>query len=560
MKTNLTAWFACALAMSLAVGCDDGGKVGGPEPTASMYGIWVSTDDPGTTVVLEVLPYEPYHPALAGASPVYRVWELVEGQSPEWTQLGRCVVRAGGFETTVVRSRYSNEVGQDYRNEIHELDEVAGRLVLESPGRPDDRRTYARQASFPGGAWPGGEPAPVGNDEPILRRMLEDLPGFRDDVYRGTLFRTGVSTALAVRAITFFPGAVTETTTLSMYETDDRGGAWTRDMTSGIGNYASSEARFKEQTHGRPLVYPNDTLSEYLYLWSPELGVWERDNDVQICRESVGFPDQDIVLTAFNGLAYSLCVVDPQVVYVHRRRPDLNSRRIQNLVGPVVAVRGQWVPGEGLRGALYSLVHTGVASPVFRLYRHEETDLADFLPEDFAAPVAELEVACGGLPCEVVEVRRYHVAGGVHHIVATARFDGPAPRHPLAPENRLALHLHGSPETGFTTEVLNMADGADGPVFLGNLVDVDLPVDGIAGDDGWAAVLQDYACLRVLRGGQGAPWTSVGVVPTIQRPAPDATLVWGDQLGLLSANQAMDYLLFGISTEASRCPPPRAMP
>ncbi|MBU1412464.1 hypothetical protein KKC22_13210, partial [Myxococcota bacterium] len=543
----------------LAAACGEGSPPGA-DPSLDYHGIWVSEDGPGMLHVIELLPYEPYLPLLSGRRQVYRVWKVPAAEAPYWIEYGVFAVVDGALHLTPTRSKVGDQINFTYVHRLYDVDLTAGRMDLEAPGFPDDRRTFGRVDTFPGGAWEGLPPHGDLTEPSRRRPLVEDAP-LLEEVWQGALFRSGENEALAVRAVMFFADSpLTRFTQLDLHRTVDGGDVWSLDPFGGGAGYDVSGARLKEQAHGRPLVFPDDTLSEYLYLWSPELETWEQDNDIQICRVSAGFPDQDVVLTAWHGLAYTLCIADPEVVYVHRRRPDLNSFRIQYLQGPVAGIRAQWDAGEGPRGTLYGLVFTGTQEPALRLYRHQEDDSADFGPEQLAAPVAELAGSCGDLPCEFTGLWRYHLAGGEHHIVALARFDGPAPAHPLAPEDRLAVYLHGTPGGGFTTEVLNVGGPAGARVFLGNLVDVELPVDGVAGTAAPAALLQDRACLRVRRAAAGGAWEDVGVVPTAHRPAEGAVVLWSDRVGMLSADLAMDYLEFPLSSDPARCPAPRALP
>lgn len=553
---RLMAAFSLSLVFSA---CSDPGDSTKPD-TSAYHGVWVSEDQPGTLWVLELLSYDPYLPVLAGKRSVYRAWRIPDGGEPACIQYGVFGIRDDGIELTPHRTTVADTIYHQYFNRLYDVDLAAGTMGFEAYGFPDDRRNLVRVTAFPGGSWTEGLPPHGDLTEPSARSPLVEDPAKTLDVYHGALFRTGEDQAVAVRSATFYPDMLSFTTTSDAHLSRDRGRTWVQDTTSGVGNYGSSLAIFKDQAHGRPLVYPQDSMSEYLFLWNHALGGWEKDIDIQICRPAAGFPDQDLVLTAWHALAYTLCIADPEVVYVHRRRLDLNSFRIQYLQGPVVQVRAQWRHDEGPRGTLYGLVRTGGQAPALRLYRHQEDDALEFGPEQLASPVAELAADCGALACEITEIWKYFISGGEHHILVLASFDGPPPPHPLAPEPRLAVHYHGTPEDGFTAEVLNVATNDDGPVYLGDLADFDLPADG----QGWTfdpfVVLQDRACVRVLRRTAAGAWEDAGVVPTAHRPDPGATILWGDRLGLISAAPELDYLEFPLSSDAARCPAPRPLP
>jgi len=547
------AWFASVAVLGA---CEDGGTSAKPygEQESALFGIWVSSDIPDQTWVLELVPFDPYLDALSGVTPVYRMWEVGTTVEPRMIQAGSFAVTSGRLDTTVVRSQYSDEVGKTYSNDILEHDPLQNRLVLSSTTVPGGIRTLARVEVFPGGDYVGGDTVPVTSVQPVSRVAL-GFPTPNQEDYRGYLFRTGAGTAVASRAVTTNGGTVSEFTMFNSFVSDDSGGTWTEEPVPPLRGYTQSEARFKEQTHARPLIFPINSLSEYFYLWSPELGRWEEDNEIQVCREAAGFPDRDIVLSAWHDISYSICVASDTDVMIHRRFMNPFSEQIQALSSPVERVKGQWMPDDGPLGTLYVLLFSGGTEPGFRIYAHEETGSTDFPPDGFTAPIAEIAFNCGEIPCELTDLKRYYIVGGTHHIVATARFEGPRRAHPLAPENELALHIHGTPGGSFETEVLNLRRSDGRRFFLGNLVDVDFPAYAEAEAELLVATLQDVGCVRILRSsGPVVDWQPAGVIPTAVRPQEDSVIAWGTRLGMISASPSLEYVEFEPIQDEARCP------
>jgi hypothetical protein len=530
----------------------DGGISG---QARELLGIWVSDDDPAERLVFEFLTHDPYSDLLAGQTQVYRLWQYPPAAEPALTQLGKYDVIEGELRTSPGWASLSGVAGKTYANKI--LSRAGDQLVLDSTKLASGKRTLGRVAAFPGGGFGGGVAAPADPVEPVTRAPLGEKPSTNSVANRGQLFRTGAAEAVAVRALTFKPTAE-EQTELESYRTPNSGGSWNAVAgETSPSSYHASRAQLKEQAHGLPLIYPLNSLSEYLYLWNPELGAWERDNDVQICREEAGFPDRDIVLRSAKGISYSACIADGTIA-VHRRVLGLNSNRIASIPGSFDRVGAQWLKGSTEHGTLYVLgLIRGAAKP-FTLYTYVETHEKEFA--GFGAPAAEIAADCGGAPCQVKDLSRYFITGdGVHHVVALAEDDRlPKKAHPLAPESRLAIHLHGTLGGSWKTEVLNLRDGA----FLGNLIDVDFPQAHPGAPDKLYATLQDDACLRVLSSPAASiAWKPLGVVPTLHRPLDESALVWSDdRIGLLTRGAKLEYLALPILPDAARCPAPRKTP
>ncbi|MFZ5785816.1 MAG: hypothetical protein ACOY3Y_05185, partial [Acidobacteriota bacterium] len=366
-----------------------------------LLGIWVSNDDPAETLVFEFLTHDPYSDLLAGKSQVYRMWQYPPGSDPVTTQLGAYDVVGDELRTTPIWST-AVAANQTYVNAI--LSRAGDTLVLSSSKLASGRRTLARVTAFPGGSFGGGVATPAEPVQPQTRTLLYEY-GVDAKDRRGALFRVGAAEAHAAIAVSARLQAW-EDTFLSTFRTQDSGGSWGEQLKAI--NYAGSRVRMKEQAHGRPLVYPINTLSAYLYLWEPELGAWDRDNAVQICAENAKFPDRDVVLRSAKGIAYTACIAD-KTIAVHRRVLSLNSNRVASITGTFDRVLAQWLKGSTEHGTLFVLGLTRGAAKPLALYTYVETHETEFA--GFGSPASEIAADCGGIACQVADLWRYFITG-----------------------------------------------------------------------------------------------------------------------------------------------------